>query len=306
MKIVYSDRYAPSFGRGHVFPVTKYRLCYESLQRDIPRDAFIEPEPARDEDVLRAHDFHYIQRLRLGLMTEAEVHRSEVPYSSELVDFFWLATGGTILASTLATEEGLAANLSGGFHHAFADRAEGFCLINDIAVAIRTLQHRGTIQSAMVLDCDVHQGNGTAAIFSSDPTVFTVSFHQQNNYPHEKPAGSLDIALADGCGDEEYLNELDQALVRAFDQFQPDLVVYAAGADPFQDDQLGGLALSKSGLLERDRRVFERCARSGVPCAVVLAGGYSRVPQDTVTIHANTVRLAFELGSGRTPQRTRP
>ena len=294
MKIVYSPDYVLDFGDAHVFPVEKYRLVYEEIRAFVDADAFVTPTPATDEDILCVHDFNYVQKLRTGMLSEGELRAAEVPFSPALVDAFWLATGGTLLAGELAHEEGRAMNLSGGFHHAFPDHAEGFCLVNDVAVAIRVLQQRRKIEKAMAIDCDVHHGNGTAFIFGQDPSVTTISLHQANNYPAVKPPSDIDVHLRDGCTDAEYVRELERALAAGFNAASPDLVFYLAGADPYRQDMLGGLGLTIEGLANRDRIVLGACTDHGVACAVVLAGGYARDTNDTVTIHANTVRVARE------------
>jgi acetoin utilization deacetylase AcuC-like enzyme len=209
-----------------------------------------------------------------------------------MVQAFCLAAGGTTLAARLALDEGVSYNVGGGFHHAFPDHGEGFCAINDIAVGIRKLQREGKITRAMVVDCDVHHGNGTAAIFANDPTVFSLSVHQYNNYPAWKPPSTVDVHLSDGTGDEEYLDRLSAAYRFPLSEFHPELVVYVAGADPYGQDQLGGLALTLKGLQQRDRIVIETALRQGAAVAVVLAGGYAARIEDTVTIHSNTARVA--------------
>jgi acetoin utilization deacetylase AcuC-like enzyme len=210
------------------------------------------------------------------------------------VDGFWLAAGGTLLAARNALRDRIGFNIGGGFHHAYPGHGEGFCAIHDVAVAIRALHHAGEIERAMVVDLDVHQGNGTAAIFAGDKTVLTLSMHQFNNYPSDKPASTIDIHLRDGVGDEEYLDRLRSALAVAM-SFAPNLIVYLAGADPYREDQLGGLALTKEGLKQRDRSVFETALKRTVPVAIALAGGYARNTEDTVTIHCNTVKEAAAL-----------
>ena len=240
MKIVYSPDYFLNFGDAHVFPVEKYRLVYEEIRAFVDVDEFVAPNPATDEDILSVHDFNYVQKLKTGLLSEAELRAAEVPFSPALVDAFWLATGGTILAGELAHKDGRALNLNGGFHHAFPDHAEGFCLVNDVAVAIRVLQQRRTIETAMIIDCDVHHGNGTTFIFGHDPHVTTISLHQANNYPAIKPPSDIDVPLRDGCTDEDYAWELERALAAGFDDASPDLVFYLAGADPYRQDLLGG------------------------------------------------------------------
>jgi len=296
MKIIYSDGYDLNLG-DHVFPSVKYRLAKEKLLTDgiaRPED-FVEPEPATDEDVALVHHRDYIRKLQKGTLSYLEIMRLEIPYSPELVRAVWLSAGGSILAGRLALDDGIAVNLGGGFHHACADHGEGFCVIHDVAIAIRRLQKDGLIHTAMTVDCDVHQGNGTAQIFAADPDVFTLSIHQENNYPYPKPPSSLDINLADGADDDEYLAALDDGLKHAFGGFKPDLVFYVAGADPYREDQLGGLKLSLHGLEWRDRLVFERAREPNIPVAVTLAGGYARHVADTVRIHTNTVRVAQEF-----------
>jgi acetoin utilization deacetylase AcuC-like enzyme len=302
--IIYDEGYDLNLG-DHVFQTAKYRLIRELLLRRrvaSPKD-FLAPAPATREQLLSAHATHWINRLENGRLNYHEILRLEVPYSRRMVEASFLATGGSIEAAHLALDCGASFNLGGGFHHAFHSHGEGFCAVNDIAVAIRVLQREGRIRKAMVIDCDVHQGNGTASIFAMDDSVFTLSIHQANNYPQEKPPSNLDVNLEDGTGDREYLDRLRLACDESFAAFAPELVIYVAGADPFFDDQLGGLALSKEGLLIRDRVVFNACLRHGVPVAVVLAGGYARYIEDAVEIHANTVVALREslrdAGNGR-------
>jgi acetoin utilization deacetylase AcuC-like enzyme len=296
LKLFYSDRYDLNLGN-HVFPSIKYRLVKENLLHEHiaePGD-FVEPPPASDDDIALVHHREYLRKLQTGKLSYLEVLRLEIPYSPELIRAVWLCTGGSILAGRLALEDGAAVNVGGGFHHAYPDHGEGFCVLNDFAVAIRRLQKDRTIDRAMTVDCDVHQGNGTAAIFGGDHTVFTLSIHQENNYPYPKPPSSLDINLRDGVGDEEYLRELAQGLDRALAEFSPDLIFFVAGADPYRDDQLGGLKLSLEGLEKRDRLVFEKARAKHIPVAVTLAGGYARCLEDTIQIHSNTVRVAKEF-----------
>jgi acetoin utilization deacetylase AcuC-like enzyme len=280
-----------------VFPSIKYRLVKEKLLREHIAELgdFVEPPPASDDDIALVHHREYLRKLQAGKLSYLEVLRLEIPYSPELVRAVWLCTGGSILAGRLALEDGVGVNVGGGFHHAYPDHGEGFCVLNDFAVAIRRLQKDRTIERAMTVDCDVHQGNGTAAIFGGDHTVFTLSIHQENNYPYPKPPSSLDINLHDGVGDEEYLRELTQGLDRALAEFNPDLIFYLAGADPYRDDQLGGLKLSLEGLEKRDRLVFEKASGRKIPVAVTLAGGYARRLDDTIQIHSNTIRVAKEF-----------
>jgi acetoin utilization deacetylase AcuC-like enzyme len=291
-KLLYHPAYDLNLGE-HVFPSRKYRLIHDQLLDEgfaHPLD-FVEPGPASDEEILRVHEPGWVHRLQTGTLSMDEVLKLEIPYSREMVNGFWLAAGGTILAARNALRDRIGFNIGGGFHHAFPGHGEGFCAINDVAVAIRALQHEGSIERAMVVDCDVHHGNGTAAIFAGDRSVLTLSIHQFNNYPSEKPPSTIDIHLRDGVGDEEYLSRLREALHVAM-SFGPDLACYVAGADPYQQDQLGGLGLTMEGLKQRDRFMFETTLAGDVPVAVVLAGGYARDTNDTVTIHCNTAKAA--------------
>jgi acetoin utilization deacetylase AcuC-like enzyme len=299
-KIVYHPGYDLNLG-AHVFPSRKFRLIRDRLLDEgtaEPAD-FVEPEPATDYDVLLVHGYGWVERLRSGTLTMNELLTLEIPYSEAMVEAFWLAVGGTILAARQAVSGRLGFNLSGGFHHAFPDHGEGFCAIHDVAIAIRKLQQERIIKKAMVVDCDVHQGNGTAGIFAGDRTVLTLSIHQYNNYPSEKPPSTIDIHLPDGTGDEEYLKRLQEACQFGINGFSPDLLMYVAGADPYFDDQLGGLALTMEGLMARDRLVLDMAVSHGIPVAITLAGGYARNLEDTVGIHVNTVKAAREaLGQG--------
>jgi len=294
-KLAYDDRYDLHLG-AHVFPSQKYRLVRDGLLRDgiASREDFLAPEPASDEDVLRVHSKEYVYKLKTGTLTYAEILRMEVPYSPELIEACWLAAGGSILAGRRALGDGWSANIGGGFHHAYPDHGEGFCVIHDVAIAIRRLQFEGAIERAMVVDTDVHQGNGTAAIFGGDGTVFTLSIHQESNYPYPKPPSTLDIDLPDGMRDEDYLAILEKHLHQAFHDFSPQLLFYLGGADPYREDQLGGLALTIEGLARRDGLVFDYARRHNVPVAITLAGGYARNVADTVRIHTNTILAARE------------
>ncbi len=304
-KLVYDHAYDLKLG-AHVFPSQKYRLVHEALLREKlaePSD-FLRPEAASDADVLRVHSPEYVRKLKTGHLTASEIMRLEIPYSPQTVDAFWLAAGGTILAAQCALADGFCANLSGGFHHAFPGHGEGFCMIHDVAIAIRRLQADGAIRTAMVVDTDVHHGNGTAAIFARDETVLTLSIHQENNYPLPKPPSSIDLHLPDGTGDADYLAILHRHLLRALHDFHPGLLFYVGGADPYCEDQLGGLALTIEGLRRRDRLVFERARDAGVPVAVTLAGGYARRVEDTVRIHVNTILAARDLAAERATTRS--
>ena len=307
LKLVYNDRYDLNLG-AHVFPSQKYRLVYERLLQDgnaTPED-FLKPTPADDEDILRVHSQDYVYKLKSGSLTRAEVMRMEVPYSTELMEACWLAAGGSILAAQRALEDGFSANIGGGFHHAYPDHGEGFCVIHDVAVAIRRMQADGAIERAIVVDADVHQGNGTAAIFGGDETVFTMSIHQEHNYPYPKPPSTVDVNLPDGIGDADYLAILEKYLHRSFEEFSPQLLFYVAGADPYREDQLGGLALTMEGLARRDALVMGYAQRNQVPTAVTLAGGYARKVEDTVTIHVNTIKAAIEAAQRHSARAVSP
>src|SRR5882757_1499641 len=294
-KLVYHPRYDLNLGQ-HVFPSQKFRLLYELLLREniASSDDIVRPERASDEDLLRVHTPEWVSKLKTGTLTASEVMKLEVPYSPELAEAVWLAAGGTVLAGQLALRDGFASNLSGGFHHAYASHGEGFCALNDVAIAIRRLQSDGLVKKAIVVDTDVHHGNGTAHIFRDDDSVFTLSIHQENNYPAHKPPSNVDLDMADRVDDDEYLDALVPAVQKALDDFRPELLFYVGGADPFCEDQLGGLSLTKNGLKERDRRVFEEARRRGIPVATALAGGYAKRVEDTVRIHVNTILAARE------------
>lgn len=295
-KLIYHQRYDLNLGP-HVFPSQKFRLIHEMLLREgiaTPED-FLLPEPAGDEDLLRVHTADWVHKLKTGTLTASEVMKLEVPYSKELAEAVWLAAGGTILAGQCALRDGFGSNLSGGFHHAYPGHGEGFCAIHDVAVGIRKLQSDGSVKKAMIVDTDVHHGNGTAAIFRNDPTVFTLSIHQENNYPAHKPPSSIDLNMDDRADDDEYLSALLPAVKNALDEFQPDILFYVGGADPYCEDQLGGLSLTKDGLKRRDRGVFEEARRRKIPVATTLAGGYARRVEDTIRIHVNTILAAREV-----------
>jgi acetoin utilization deacetylase AcuC-like enzyme len=281
---------------GHVFPSEKYHLIREKLLEEgvaSPED-FATPQPATDEELALVHAPEWIRKLREGAFSFDELRLLEIPYSRRMVKAFRLAAGGTILAGRLALRDRVAVNLGGGFHHAFADHGEGFCAVNDVAVAIRRLQTSGRIERALVVDCDVHQGNGTAAIFAGDRRVLTISLHQANNYPREKPPSTIDVDLADQTGDNDYLEHLRRVLVPSLERHRPQLLYYLAGADPYYQDQLGGLALTMRGLRQRDRFVVETALAAATPVAVTLAGGYAYRVEDTVAIHVNTVTASAE------------
>lgn len=293
---IYSDEYWMVDVGHHVFPIKKYRLLYERLlEMGARKDNFISPQPALDEDILLVHSPKYISKLKTGTLSPGERMALELPFSQELVRFAWLTCGGTILASKLALSHGLAVHLGGGFHHAFPDHGEGFCLLNDVAVAVEKLRKDRLVNQAMIIDCDVHQGNGTAAIFAGKGYAFTFSIHQMDLYPAVKPASSLDVGLWSGDGDEEYLRALMTNIPKLYKSYQPDVVFYLAGADPFEKDQLGGLKLTKEGLKARDRLVIGEARGLNIPVVVLLAGGYALDVNDTVSVHLNTIKIAREV-----------
>ncbi|MGA2417035.1 MAG: histone deacetylase [Candidatus Sulfotelmatobacter sp.] len=328
-KLIYSDGYYLPIG-DHVFPAEKYRRIRERLLVKGIADAhdFLEPQPATDQDILLVHKPEYVHKLKTGTLSPREEMEMEIPYSRDLMDACWLTAGGSILAARQALADRVAFNIGGGFHHAFPEHGEGFCVIHDVAVAIRRLQRDDKIHTAMTVDCDVHHGNGTAAIFAGTRTasallpsagastldspalgsalpgkirgahagdVFTISLHQHNNYPLWKPPSSIDVDLPDGLGDDDYLAWLDNALSSGLRQFEPDLLCYLAGADPYCEDQLGGLSLSIQGLKERDELVFRVARARNIPIMVTFAGGYAQNVEDTVSIHCNTVIAAKEV-----------
>ena len=305
MKVVWSPSYEVDIGP-HVFPTAKYGLVRERLLGGGPtkgvvrEEDFLSPLPASDEELARVHTRDYLRKIREDRFSAAERMRLEVPFSPEVAAAMRLCCGGTILAARTALADGVAVHLGGGFHHAFEGHGEGFCLLNDVAVAAATLLAEGRVERALIVDLDVHHGNGTAAIFAADARVFTFSMHQQNNYPAEKPPSDLDVGLPDGVGDERYLELLEDHLARALEDHDPDLVLYLAGADPYREDQLGGLGLTLEGLRRRDRSVLAACRERGVPVAIVLAGGYARRTGDTVAIHAATVEEAVAALGGWT------
>jgi len=293
-RFIYSPGYYCDIG-AHVFPTVKFRLIYEKLRTwpELGDEHFLEPRPITRDDLLLVHTPEYVADL-LSYSHTRRTLTSELPISKQIIDSYLIGTGGTLLACRCALDGHPAMNLTGGFHHAFPDRAEGFCYVNDIAIAIRKLQGEGRIRRAAVLDCDLHQGNGNAYVFRNDETVFTFSIHQENNYP-VKQQSDLDIGLDDGAGDDEYLRQLRQHVPAILSDFKPDLILYVAGADPFEDDQLGALRLTKRGLRLRDELVLGESHRRGIPLAAVVAGGYAYNTDDTVDIHINTCRVLMEV-----------
>lgn len=292
--VVHSDGYYADIGL-HVFPMRKFRLVREEIVRRglLEDSAIVVPKPATVEQMLRVHDRAYVDKLLHGRLSVLEEAVLELPYSKQLVEASFLCAGGSVLAARLALTRGIGINLGGGFHHAFPDHGEGFCVFNDIAVAIRALQHEGLIRRAAVIDLDVHQGNGTAAIFAEDPTVFTFSMHEEQNYPAHKPPSDVDIGLDSGTGGAEYLTALEKHAPAILERHAPGLVAYVAGADPYEEDQLGQLRLTREDLRRRDRIVFDACAERGIPVVAMLAGGYAANVEDTIGIHADMVEAAF-------------
>ena len=280
----------------HVFPAKKYRMVYEQLLRiGVRKDQFIPPEIAPDEDILLVHSPKYLKKLISQRLSHSEILALELPFSEEILSFSRLSVGGTIRAAATAMEEGMAFHIGGGFHHAFADHGEGFCIFNDVAVAVEKLRRDNRITRAMVVDCDVHQGNGTADIFSDKDYVFTFSIHQMDIYPAKKPQSSMDVELWSGDGDKAYLEALRKHIPSIYEEFRPEILFYLAGADAYEKDQLGGLNVSMAGLKERDRLVIEQARMRGIPLVIVLAGGYAFDVEETVAIHLNTVKTAIQM-----------
>ncbi|HSE33256.1 MAG TPA: histone deacetylase [Pyrinomonadaceae bacterium] len=296
MHVFYSPNYYADIGDCHIFPIRKFELVKDRLLLDgtLSQDEIVEPEPAALEDVKLVHTDDYVSRLCTGQLTAREIRRLGLPWSQSLVRRSFYAVGGTISAATTALEVGWGSNLAGGTHHSFPDHGEGFCVLNDVAIAIRALRKRGVIRRAAIVDCDVHQGNGTAAIFSEDLETFTFSIHGANNYPLFKTRSTLDIELVDRTDDDGYLKCLATSLSALFD-WNPDIVFYLAGADPYVNDKLGRLAVSIEGLRKRDQHVLNECFLREVPVATVMSGGYGKDINDTVEIHCNTIRTIKQI-----------
>ncbi|HSD40344.1 MAG TPA: histone deacetylase [Burkholderiales bacterium] len=292
MRIFYSDHFVLPLPSGHRFPMSKYALLRERVLASEYAAGCLVPDAACDEEITRAHCPAYLERVATGSLSAREQRAIGFAWTPQMVERSRRTSGATLAAVRAALQDGTAANLAGGTHHAFRDRGEGFCVFNDSAIAARALQDEGLIERVVIVDCDVHQGNGTASIFRDDPSVFTFSIHGANNFPFAKEPGDLDVELADGTGDREYLDALERGLAEALERTAADLAIYLAGADPFLDDRLGRLALTKQGLLSRDRMVFEACARAGVPVAATMAGGYARDIADTVEMQFNTIETA--------------
>jgi len=296
MQVFYSPRYYADIGQGHIFPIRKFELVRDRLlvEGTLHPDEVVEPSPASVEQALLVHTEDYISRLCSGALTAKELRRLGLPWSESLVSRSFYATGGTIAAAHTALLEGYGSNLAGGTHHSFADRGEGFCVLNDVAIAIRVLQKDGLIRRAAIVDCDVHQGNGTATIFAGDGDTFTFSIHGANNYPLFKTRSTLDVELPDGTRDDAYLATLTSHLPAVF-SFDPEIVFYLAGADPYAGDKLGRLAMTIDGLRERDLCVARECYVREVPLVTVMSGGYGKDINDTIEIHCNTIRTVKEV-----------
>jgi acetoin utilization deacetylase AcuC-like enzyme len=294
MRAFYCDHFVLPLPPEHRFPMAKYRLLRERVIADgiITPDHLFEPAAADWTDLALVHTQTYLDGVATGTLPREMQRRIGFPWSEAMVERARRSVGGTIAAARAAMEDGAAANLAGGTHHSFSDRGEGYCVFNDVAVAARVLMRDGAIRRVLVVDLDVHQGNGTAAIFQDEPAVFTFSIHGANNFPFRKEASDLDVALPDGAGDDEYLALLAQHLPVIVEAHRPDLVFYVAGADPYEGDRLGRLKLTMDGLRARDALVFDTCRAAGLPVALSMAGGYAADVEATVAIHASTIREA--------------
>jgi acetoin utilization deacetylase AcuC-like enzyme len=297
VKVFYSDHFVLPLPEGHRFPMKKYSMLRERVEQNgiCGPGELRTPHAVTNEEIFRAHDPDYLERVVAGTLTAKQMRKIGFPWSQRMVERSRQASGGTLDAARVALSEGIAANLAGGTHHAFAGRGEGFCVLNDSAIAARALLAEGLVEKVVVLDTDVHQGNGTAAILCEDPRVFTLSIHGEKNYPFYKEESDLDVPLPDGAGDGVFLAALVEALERVLDLEEWDLALFLAGADPFEGDKLGRLSVTKSGLAERDRVVLEGCRERGLPVAVTMAGGYARQVEDTVDIHFQTIKRASNV-----------
>ncbi len=297
MQVYYTDQFVLPLPPGHSFPMARYRLLREAVQerRLVPPQDIRIPPAASDDQLRLVHTADYLSRVTCGTLTEAEQRRIGFPWSREMVERCRRSTGGTLAAARAALLDGIGINLAGGTHHAFADRGGGYCVFNDVAVSVRTLQSEGAIRRAVVLDCDVHHGDGTAEIFEGDDSVFTISLFAAKAFPARKPPGDLDFPLPPGTGDEPYLSALDQALQTIQGEGGFDILFYLAGADPYEGDRLGGLAVTKPALAERDRRVLSACRAWNLPVVITMAGGYADDVREIVAIQTETVALAADL-----------
>jgi acetoin utilization deacetylase AcuC-like enzyme len=305
MKVFYSDHFVLPLPEGHRFPMVKYSMLRERVAASgiCGPDELRVPRPVSDEEILRAHESRYLRRVVAGTLTQRDMRRIGFPWSERMVERSRRASGGTLGACLAALEDGFAANLAGGTHHAFAGRGEGYCVFNDSAIAARAVQAEGLVEQVVIVDTDVHQGNGTAAILRGDPSIFTFSIHGENNFPFHKEESDLDVALPDDADDGEFLEALEDGLERALEESRAELAIYLAGADPYEDDRLGRLSVSKEGLAERDRLVLESCRERGIPVAVTMAGGYARNVEDTVEIHFRSIEKAARLLNPTRPPR---
>jgi acetoin utilization deacetylase AcuC-like enzyme len=297
LKVFYSDHFVLPLPEGHRFPMVKYSMLRERVAASgiCGPDELRVPRAVSDEEILRAHESGYLRRVVVGSLAQREMRRIGFPWSERMVERSRRASGGTLGACLAALEDGFAANLAGGTHHAFADRGEGYCVFNDSAIAARAVQAEGFVERVVVVDTDVHQGNGTAAILREDPSIFTFSIHGKNNFPFRKGESDLDVALPDDADDGAFLEALEDGLERVLEESRAELAIYLAGADPYEDDRLGRLSVSKEGLAERDRLVLESCRERGIPVAVTMAGGYARNVEDTVDIHFRSIERAATL-----------
>jgi acetoin utilization deacetylase AcuC-like enzyme len=297
LKVFYSDHFVLPLPEGHRFPMVKYSMLRERVAASgiCGPDELRVPRAVSDEEILRAHESGYLRRVVVGTLAQREMRRIGFPWSERMVERSRRASGGTLGACLAALEDGFAANLAGGTHHAFADRGEGYCVFNDSAIAARAVQAEGFVERVVVVDTDVHQGNGTAAILREDPSIFTFSIHGKNNFPFRKEESDLDVALPDDADDGAFLEALEDGLERVLEESRAELAIYLAGADAYEDDRLGRLCVSKEGLGERDRLVLESCRERGIPVAVTMAGGYARNVEDTVDIHFRSIERAATL-----------
>ncbi len=300
MKLFYTDHFVLPLPESHRFPMTKYRLLRERVAAASWSNLELcVPAAVSDEQLLRAHDSDYVRKVTVGELVRAEVLRIGFPWTPQMVERSRRSSGATLAAGYAALDDGIAVNLAGGTHHAGPDWGEGYCVFNDSVVAARDWQASGRVRSVVVIDCDVHQGNGTAAICRDDPTIFTFSMHGEKNFPSRKEASDLDVALPDDCNDATYLAKLQTGLGEIWTRFRPDLAIYLAGADPFADDRLGRLKLTKAGLAARDRLIFDACTARNIPIVVTMAGGYANQVEDIVDIHFQTVRAAYDVFASR-------
>jgi len=297
LKCFYTDHFVLPLPTEHRFPMPKYSRLRERVVTEgiIKPEDLIVPEEASDEQILRAHDADYLEKVKTGTLTAKEIRRIGFPWTPEMVERSRRSSGATIAACKTALVEGFAVNLAGGTHHAFRDHGEGYCVFNDSAIASRAMQTEGRVRRMVILDCDVHQGNGTAAILQGDSTIFTFSIHGEKNFPYHKEKSDLDIELLDGTGDKVYLDMLEEGVQRALAMSHADLAIYLAGADPFEGDRLGRLKLTKDGLRQRDELVLGLCKARDLPVAITMAGGYARNVEDIADIHLATVKVASEM-----------